>query len=176
VADVLAKRAGQPLCRWLADRAAIDLPRGAVVIPVNAVIDASEPAVAAAHALSAVDRGYTVLKVKVGVMGPLRQTSHGWRPVRESAGPAIVLRLDANGAWSDQHVALTALERLSAFDVALCEQPLAATAGYQRFAELRCHSPVPLAVDEGCRSIEDVREVIRWRAADAVVVKPWSPG
>jgi len=174
VATALAARAGQPLCRWLAAQTGAELPQGAIAIPVNAVIDASEPAVAAAHAARAVAAGYTTLKVKVGldlVSDVARVTS-----IREAVGQAVVLRIDANGAWSDRAVALAALERLAALGISLCEQPLAPAAGHQRMGELARQSPIPLAIDEGCRSVGDLREAVRWRAADTVIVKPMVTG
>jgi len=174
VAGILSRCAGQPLGRWLAAQAGVELPPGAVVIPVNAVIDASEPAVAAANAAAAVARGYATLKVKVGL--DLAADVARVAAVREAAGPAAVLRVDANGAWGDRAVALAALQRLSAFDVALCEQPLAPAAGIESMAEVRRQSPILLAVDEGCRSLDDLREVVRWRAADTVIVKPMVTG
>lgn len=174
VADLLARRDGLPLFRWLARGAGREVAPGPPPIPVNAVIDASEPEAAAAQACEFARRGYSTFKVKVtaDVDGAFARL----RAVREAAGAAVVLRIDANGAWASEEAALAALERLSAFDLALCEQPLAPAVGLERMAFVSRHSPVLLAVDEGCRSLADLSEVARLGAAGTVVVKPMVTG
>ncbi len=174
VASILARRTGQPLCRWLAAQAGVELAPGPIVIPVNAVIDASDPAVAAAHSLAAVAHGYTTLKVKVGLDAPSDVSRVA--AIREAVGPGIALRVDANGGWSDGRVAVGALKGRSVIGAALCEQPLAPAAGLESMAEVRRRSSVPLAIDEGCRSTGDLLDAIRAGAADAVIVKPMVTG
>lgn len=174
LADILARRDGLPLCRWLARDSGREVAPGLPLIPVNAVIDAAEPGVAAAQACELARRGYSTFKVKVttDVDGACARL----QAVREAIGASAALRIDANGAWDSEAVALAALERLSAFGLALCEQPLAAAAGLERMAFVGRHSPVPLAVDEGCRSLSDLSEVVRAGAAGTVVVKPMVTG
>lgn len=174
VADLLARRADLPLAAWLARASGAPVPRSPVIIPVNAVIDASSPEDAAGHARAFAARGYSTFKVKVGL--GLEQDAARLDAIRASLPVGAALRIDANGAWGHEDVALAALERLSAFGVALCEQPLAPAAGLEALAFVARHSPVPIAIDEGCRSLADLRDVARLRAADAVVVKPMVTG
>lgn len=138
-------------------------------VPVNAVIDAIEPALAAADAHARMAEGYTVLKVKVGAGDDLARL----REVRAAAGLAATLRVDANGTWPDIETALDNLQRLAAYDLVLCEEPLAdASSRRAELAELARLSPVPLAVDESCRTQAELAEVIAAGGVQVVVLKP----
>lgn len=174
LADLLARREGLPLWRWLARGQGRGLPPGPASLPVNAVIDASVPAVAAAHAREFAGRGFRTLKVKVAV--DIAADAARLAAIREAVGPAVHLRADANGGWKDHTAALAALESLAPFDIALCEQPLPPSAGLAAMAALGRQSLIALAIDEGCRSLADLHEVIRLRAAAAVVIKPMVSG
>lgn len=88
-------------------------------VPVNATIDASAPAAAAARAAEAVDAGFSCLKVKAGVDGDEARVA----AVRAAAGRQAQIRLDANGAWSVAE-AVDALRGLARGGIELCEEPV----------------------------------------------------
>lgn len=111
-------------------------------------------------------RGMTSVKVKVGAR-PWREDVTRVFEVREELGPAVGLRVDANGAW-DEETALDALGAMAACDLELAEQPVATLEG---LARLRRRVVVPLAADECIRSVDDARRLATLDAADAVVLK-----
>jgi o-succinylbenzoate synthase len=107
--------------------------------------------------------GFGCVKVKVGYPGDLDVVA----TVRAAIGPAVALRVDANGAWDVE----TAVERLGALarhGVELAEQPVASI---DDLARVRRRVTVPLAADECVRSLDDARRVRKLGAADAVVLK-----
>lgn len=110
--DREGRRAGIPVAELLGAR------RGAEV-PVNALIDATEPRAAARAATAAVEAGYRCLKVKVGVGDDQARVA----AVRAAVGPDVALRLDANGAWQvPDAIALTRL--LDRHGIELIEEPV----------------------------------------------------
>jgi L-alanine-DL-glutamate epimerase-like enolase superfamily enzyme len=88
-------------------------------------------------------------------------------------GPAVALRVDANGAW-DRETAPLALDRLEPLDLAYVEQPLPA-ADLDATARLRAESDVPVALDESLAE-HSVGAVLAADAADALVIKPMALG
>jgi O-succinylbenzoate synthase len=133
-------------------------------VPVNAMIPRVAPAVAAGMAREALAAGCATIKVKVGDRdGELRV-----RAVRLAAGFATRIRIDANGAWTVDE-AERALARLSAYSIELAEDPVR-TMG--EMARLRLRTSVPLAAEMTIRVPDDVLELRRLRAADALLIKP----
>jgi L-alanine-DL-glutamate epimerase-like enolase superfamily enzyme len=126
-------REGRPVSALLTDR-----PLDAV--PVNAVIGADDPEAAAAEAARAVRAGFTCLKVKAGVGDDAARL----RAVRAAAGPDVLLRIDANGAWTAQE-APARLAELAEAGLELAEEPVHGVAALRA---VRAASDVPLALDE----------------------------
>ncbi len=110
--DLRGRRAGEPVWRLLGATAP---PR----VTVNATIGAVEPGRAAALARQASAAGFTCVKVKVGAGDDLARV----RAVREGGGPALAIRLDANGAWSIEE-ALAALAAFAPLGIECCEEPV----------------------------------------------------
>ena len=128
-------------------------------VPVNALIDSGpvDPG-----ALT----GFPAVKVKVGRTDP-RDDVDLVAAVRDAVGPAVALRVDANGAW-DIDTAEAMIGRLARFDLELVEQPVAAL---DDLARLRRRVDVPVAADECVRSVGDARCVATLEAADLIVLK-----
>lgn len=173
LADLLSRSCGVPLARWLAGRAG-PAPPAPVPIPVNALLGASSPDDLAREAAAALDCGFGTFKVKVGRDAAL--DGERLRAVRAAIGPDAEIRIDANGAWSEQE-AVDVLAAHAAHGVALCEQPVAPGPGaVASLARVRAASPVPIAADESCASLDDLRTLLEADAVDAVVVKPLRTG
>lgn len=168
--DAAAREDGESLASRLADRSGLPAPADAV--PVNATIGDGTPEATAATAERAVADGYRCLKVKAGAR-PLADDLDRLRAVRRSVGPAIDLRVDANGAW-DRSSARRAVDRLKPLDPAYVEQPLPA-ADLDGTADLRAESDVPIAVDESLTE-RSIAEVLAADATDVVVIKPMALG
>jgi L-alanine-DL-glutamate epimerase-like enolase superfamily enzyme len=132
--DRRARSRGVPLARLIARE-----PLAAV--PVNATIGAEDRAGAAAQAAAAVARGFTTLKVKVGIGDDAGRLA----AIRAAVGRDVVLRADANGAWRTPEEALANLRALAPIGLELCEEPVH---GVEAMRRVRADSPVPIAMDE----------------------------
>jgi L-alanine-DL-glutamate epimerase-like enolase superfamily enzyme len=64
--------------------------------------------------------------------------------VRAAAGPDLVIRIDANGAWSEDQ-APRALRELEPVGIELCEEP---ASGIAAVARVSAATNVPIAIDE----------------------------
>ncbi len=100
-------------------------------------------------------RGFPAVKVKVRDAAGVALV----RAVRDAVGPAVGVRVDANGAW-DVDTAVTMITRLAAFDLEYVEQPVATLAD---LAAVRRKVDVPIAADECIRTLDDARELHRRR-------------
>ena len=173
--DLGSRQTTRPAAAWLAELTGQSPPNSVGSIPINGILDAAEPAEAAKQARGLVDRGFQAVKIKVG--GTLEVDVARIEAVRKAVGETIELRIDANGGW-DVVSARSALAAAEALGVTLCEQPvshrdvdvLAVTAA------LRTESEVALALDESCRSVEELQAAIRADAADAIILKPMMTG
>jgi L-alanine-DL-glutamate epimerase-like enolase superfamily enzyme len=131
--DLAGRRAGEPAWRLLG---AMAEPR----VEVNQTIAASDRAGAVAGALEARQDGYRVVKVKVGIGDDAGRLA----ALRAAAGPAMAIRLDANGAWSVSEAAAS-LRALAPAGLELCEEPVH---GLDELAEVSEQSDIELAMDE----------------------------
>jgi o-succinylbenzoate synthase len=162
--DARGRRRGRPLAGLLATDPA-------ATVPVNATVgDASVPETVAA-ATEAVAAGFDCLKVKVGA-GDLSRDVARLRAVRESIGPDVTLRADANAAW-DRETAREAVAAFAPLELAYLEQPLDA-ADLAGHAGLRGRG-VALALDETL-SVVSLDRVLAAGAADVLVLKPMALG
>ena len=98
--DRAGRRAGRSVAALLTDAPASE-------VAVNATLSATDRAGAATQAAEAVRQGYECVKVKVGVGDDAGRVA----AVRAAAGPAVSLRLDANGAWLEEQ-AVRAIDTL----------------------------------------------------------------
>ncbi|MFB6169554.1 MAG: dipeptide epimerase [Haloarculaceae archaeon] len=143
--DWAARRADLPLYRYLG----LD-PRESLTTSYTVGID--DPDVMREKTHEAVERGYPVLKVKLGT------TRHEeiLETVR-SAAPDATLRVDANEAWSPRE-AVRKIEAIEPYDVEFVEQPVPAE-DPEGLGFVREHSPLPIAADESCVTPDDVPAV-----------------
>jgi O-succinylbenzoate synthase len=146
-------------------------PRRAEV-PVNAIIPAVGSVDAAGLARAAVlDRGCRTIKVKVGA--DLADDEARVASIRDVLETVLGrgqgrIRIDANAAWDVQR-AVTALRRLSAYDLEYVEQPCRTA---EEMRELRGLVDVRLAVDEIVRTSDAPERLRVSEIADVAIVKP----
>jgi len=136
--DLLAQRGSMPLSQLLSSDAR-------AVVHVNALLGATSPEALAQESRRAVAEGYETLKLKVAGR-PLPEDMVRLFAVRDAVGPAIRVRVDANGAWTEPE-ARAALEALGGYGLELCEQPVAPE-NTEALARLSEQTPCPLAADE----------------------------
>jgi L-alanine-DL-glutamate epimerase-like enolase superfamily enzyme len=143
--DLAAKRLGQPLYRlWGLEPT--DAPDTSYTIGIDDIETMR------AKTEQAVERGYSILKVKVGTDRDEAIVS----AVRETA-PDATIRVDANEAWTPRE-AVRATETLADYDVEFVEQPVPADdpEGLQYVYD---HGALPIAADESCVTLSDVPRV-----------------
>jgi L-Ala-D/L-Glu epimerase len=131
--DQAGRRAGRPVAELLCEEPARS-------VPVNATVTAVDRAGAAEQAAGAARAGFGVVKVKVGVGDDAGRLA----AVRAAAGPAVGLRVDANGAWSVPE-AIAAIGSLEAVGLELVEEP---TRGVENVRRVREAVQARVAIDE----------------------------
>jgi len=150
--DRAGRRAGRPVAKLLCDDPTTH-------VPVNATLSALDRRGAAEQAAAAVRAGYTCVKLKVGVGDDAGRVA----ATRAAAGPAVALRLDANGAW-DVEQAVATIEALSPAGLELVEEP---THGLQAMREIRKRVAVRVSIDETAAELGALTAGV----ADAVCLK-----
>jgi len=150
--DRAGKHSGRPVAELLTND-----PLAAV--PVNATVDATDRATAAAACAEAAQAGFTCVKLKVGVGDDAGRVA----AARAAGGPQLELRLDANGAWEVEEAVRT-IEALAPAGLELVEEPVH---GIRALREVRDRVPVRIAMDE----TGDEPGAVASGAADAVCLK-----
>ncbi len=168
--DLAARRDGAPLAEWLAKREG-RVPRRRVRLA--ALVAGDEPEAAAQAGARAAALGFRSVKLKLGARGFDRDLARV-RALRRALPEGVRLRLDANGAWSEDE-ARERLQILAAFDVEFLEEPVRA-AEPAVLARLRADAAVPIAADEALRNEGSAADLLDANACDVLVVKPAAVG
>ena len=161
--DLVAQAAGEPLWRVLGGARAADVPiynthAGWLNFSIAQLQD---------EALRLLDRGYTALKMKVG-LPDLAEDVRRVRAVRQAIGADVLLMVDANQKW-DLVRAGNAARRLAEFDLSWLEEPLHPddVSGHR---ELRQQSSIPIALGEHVYTTHAFRDFLTAQAVDIVQV------
>ncbi len=144
------------------------------VVPTNATVGGSTLDSAVTAARAAVDAGFRTVKLKVGVAGSPQAEAERVAVVRDAIGPETGLRLDANGAWTEDE-AIETIRRLEAYRPQYIEQPVPA-GDLAALARVRHAVMMPVAADEAVTGLEAVKALIGAFAADVLIVKPMAVG
>ncbi|MDR1309415.1 MAG: mandelate racemase/muconate lactonizing enzyme family protein [Deltaproteobacteria bacterium] len=163
--DVVGQAAGQPLYR-LWGGAARDFVDYFGFVQGDTAEELSD------SAKKLVEGGFRVIYLKVGrgeKSDPLNV-----RAVREAIGPDLKLRLDANESW-DVFTAKNMIKRLAEHDIEFVEQPVSCRS-LSALREVKESSPIPIAVDQGGYSLEEIFEICAQKAADVLVLSPHETG
>lgn len=119
---------------------------GRQAIPINGLVWMGDKATMKQRILEQIDGGYTTVKMKIGAIS-IDDELDLLKAVRsEYSASDLVLRVDANGAFSAQQ-APEVLKRLADLHVHSIEQPVAPGL-YEVMAELCTNTPIPIALDE----------------------------
>lgn len=116
--------------------------------------------------------GFTTIKVKVG--GDAETDIARVRTVREAAGPAIDMVIDANCGW-DPDTAIHCIRALADCRIGLVEQPTA-DGDYAALRRLRLETGCKILADDICFNLVHARELIRNECCDAISVYPGKNG
>jgi o-succinylbenzoate synthase len=155
--DLEARSAAVPLYRLLGATAAQP-------VECNATLGAGDPLSVSQTAIEWAGDGFTTFKLKVGVEGDLDVVAL----VRRAVGGEARLRVDANGAWSDDE----AVDELNAMHeegrLELAEQPCTSL---EELIAIRDRVGVPIAADESVTGPEDARTAVERGACDLATAK-----
>jgi len=167
---LLAQSQNLPLSQLLANSV-----NGAVreQVPMNVVIGAIAPELAAIKAQEYLTQGYRCLKIKVGTQdfgSDLRRVE----AVRSQVGNHVQIRIDANQAWSANE-AITNLAKLEFLQIEYVEQPVAAL-DLTGMLTVRRSQSIPIAADESANNLIQLQHVITSQAADIIILKPMALG
>jgi len=158
--DIVGKECGQPVHRLLGGLARTHVQAYATGLYRQPGDDwiAALPA----EAVGYVERGFLVVKMKVGFGIPL--DVEAVRAVRAAIGPDVALAVDANHAYKPVQ-AIELGRRLAPFDIAWFEEPVSPEdiAGY---CEVRERQPIPVAGGELAYTRFGFRDLLERRAAD----------
>jgi len=157
--DILGKVAGLPLFRLLGGEGA--------PFATSITVDLDTPEKMAEMAREYLNQGYRVLKVKVG-QAPELDVSRV-QAVRQTAGAAVPIRIDANQGWTPAQ-AVSALRRMEGLNVEFAEQPVVAW-DIDGLAAVRRQVSIPLMADEAVFSPYDAMRLVRADACDYFNIK-----
>ena len=120
-----------------------------------------------------IERGWRILKVKIGRPEPLDDAAVV-NALRKEVGDEIEIRADANQAY-DVATAVQVIRRMEEASPGFVEQPVHRD-DLEGMAEVRARVGVPIMADEAAETPEDVVAIWRARAADSVSIYVVGPG
>ena len=141
-------------------------------IMLNGWIGMVSPGEAAREAIGFLEQGFRSAKVKLG--SGIEQDRDRVMAVREAVGKSMVLRVDANEAYSVDN-AIRLGKALSRFDLSLLEQPVSRH-DVKGMAQVRKALEIPVMADESVVGPESFIEILKEEAADIVKVKVMKQG
>lgn len=113
-------------------------------------------------------QGFKTIKMKVG-SGRLADDAERVAAVRNALGSQVDLRVDPNNSYTVDR-AMQFGRKIKRFDLAYLEQPVAAK-NVKGMAKVRRTLGIPIAADEAVHNSEDALRVIKYEAADILVIK-----
>lgn len=105
----------------------------------------------------ALERGYDILKVKVG--GP--EDIKTLELIRSIVPESVMIRVDANAAWLPDD-AIRIFPLLVDFGVEFVEEPLQLEVPMSERQRVKEHCPLPILADESVHTLTDVPLVAQW--------------
>ena len=143
--DLLARRAGQPLWRFISDR------KEAACAPIPVYASGLNPTSPEKLAATKLAEGYRAFKLKVG-FGAARDDAN-LRAMREVIGPDTPFMVDANQAWTLEQ-ALQAGRAMQDHGLGWLEEPMRADAPLRDWERLAREQPLALAGGENLAGMD----------------------
>ena len=173
---------GNPFARAAVEMALWDLNGRALGVPVHRLLGGrvrdrvplswslavGSPEAELEEAREKVALGHRIFKIKTAAH-PLRVDVERVRRIRETVGPGVALRVDANQGW-DRPTALAAVRALEPYGLDFIEQPLPKW-DLDGMAELARRSPQPIMADESCGSAHDALAIARLGGVSILALK-----
>lgn len=162
--DLSAQRAGLPFAAWLSGRQPI------ADIAVNANLGCLQ-SVTREKLATACAEGFQVIKLKVGI-GTLKEEMAWLENLAQNLPSSCRLRLDANGAWSNEE-ARTFLSACRDLPIEACEEPLREPELHD-LARLQEFVPFAIALDESMEQL--AAKLFHQPPIRRIVIKPARQG
>lgn len=150
-----------------------DFTRGLSGLPINGLIWMGTKSEMFQRIKEKLDSGYTCLKLKIGAIEFEHELSLLKYVRSHFSEQDVMLRLDANGAFSPDEVQVK-LEALSEYGIDSIEQPIRA-GQWEQMSKVCALSPISIALDEeliGINRIEDKKRLIESIQPDYLILKP----
>jgi L-alanine-DL-glutamate epimerase-like enolase superfamily enzyme len=158
--DAVAKIAGKPLFRLLAEEYGAQAdPRVFVYAAGGYYYPGKDDTQLRAEMRSYLDRGYTVVKMKIGG-APLAEDQRRIEAVLDEIGPNAQLAVDANGRF-DLETAIAYAKMLRQYPLFWFEE-IGDPLDYQLQAAMSEFYPGPMATGENLFSHQDARNLLRY--------------
>jgi len=141
-------------------------------LPTDASVPFAPPDQAAVQARRAVQEGFRVIKVRVGLgleRDEARLTAVREAIDREPEGGEVVMAADANGTWLPKQ-AVGYLRRWERYRLGWMEQPVAAE-DIDGLRFVRDHTSIPVMADESAKGPREVLELVEHDAIDLLHFK-----
>jgi L-alanine-DL-glutamate epimerase-like enolase superfamily enzyme len=136
-------------------------------IKTDITIPIDEPDKMAEKAIEHVQKGFQILKIKVGAN--IKDNCKRIMAIREAVGCNIKVRIDANQAWSVKE-ALKHIKEIEKYDIEFIEQPVLA-GDLEGLAYITKNSPIHIMADESIFTAEDALKIVKLSAADMINIK-----
>jgi L-Ala-D/L-Glu epimerase len=157
--DIAAQHANQPLYEFLGGTQKEML--------TDITVGIGSPETMAAQAKAFVDKGASILKIKLGK--DIATDVQRIKTIRENIGNDIKIRIDANQGWSVED-ATNALTQLGQYYIEFCEQPMR-TYYDEYLPALVKTSPIKIMADESVYNYHDAIRLIKNKACDYINIK-----
>jgi L-Ala-D/L-Glu epimerase len=157
--DIASQYTNQPLYQYLGGTKKEML--------TDITVGISSPKVMAAQAKVFVEKGATILKIKLGK--DVATDVERIKTIRENIGNDIKIRIDANQGWGVDD-ATKALTQLGQYNIEFCEQPMR-TYNDEYLPALVKKSPIKIMADESVYNHHDAMRLIKYKACDYINIK-----
>jgi len=163
--DMMAKKLNTPLFNLLGGLCFSELP-------VMRALTLKSPEETAEDALTFKEKGYTHMKLKVGL--DEKRDVAALKAVRKAVGDDVFLSIDANRCYTPMQ-AINVINQMEEWGLNLAEQPIRAD-DVRGMAFIRHKVRTPIMADEGVRTPAEAARLIEAGAIDAVSIKLWNVG
>ncbi|MFT3902581.1 MAG: dipeptide epimerase [Niabella sp.] len=158
--DIAAQTAGLPLYRFLGGNKD-------KTIFTDYTVSVGEVGKMASDAEAIRQKGFPVIKVKLGKHGPT--DVERIKAIRAAVGMDIPLRIDANQGWQVDE-AVETLKALEPYNIQHCEEPIARW-NYMQLPYIRQQTSIPLMADESCCDANDAARLLKIEACNLFNIK-----
>jgi len=158
--DIASQAAGLPLYAFLGGK-------NNKILKTDYTVSLNEPQQMVADAQEIKDRGFEVIKVKLG--NDPDKDIFRIKAIRRQIGNEIPLRLDANQGWNADS-AIRVLNELADLNIQFCEEPIPRW-NYMELPRIRKASNVMIMADESCCDHHDAQRLIDLGAALSFNIK-----